>query len=536
MKKQTLNLLSASVLLVLALTLVSATITLDQSVYNINKSESSFYFTVTSDSNTSEMANLSIDNSNFLFPNNLSHYSINLANSSQTITVDYNASTFTFSDYPTIDTYNLKLGGSNVALISFDRTYCLNGNQGRNIQLKVTDDTVDEEKTWKWRPFNNVALTVNVKNIAPGTDTDISGTMEWCLVDKNKTDEGCVFDGTESFSLSKGDDQDFDVKINLDPSKINFDSTDYIFYAKAYDDTDWSENTQCAEKSNNAIISLNSKEVIIDENKVVLPETVNAGDTVVMQVPVYNIGKSTSTSSSQKDIWLRLSSSGLGISNLNQSVGSISAGNSKVIDFSFKVPENAVAGKTYPLILEVYDKNGDIYQYRNNNGDKVDSSFAVNLKISGDSQQSTTSTQSATLSAELATSAKAGQDVVVNGVIANTGKSTATFNLNTLGYSAWADSVKISEDSVSLKAGESKDLTFTFKTKATASGTNKFTVEVLSGDNLVVSQPVSVEVEKSSSFSDLFQFGDNWYLWAIGAFNVILVVVIIIVVIRLLRK
>jgi len=96
---------------------------------------------------------------------------------------------------------------------------------------------------------------------------------------------------------------------------------------------------------------------------------------------------------------------------------------------------------------------------------------------------------------------------------------------------AWAEEASVAPNTVILQAGESKGVTVALKINSDAEGTNKFNIEVLSGSNFVLSQPVSVNVEKSG-----FSLGSDWYLWLIGAFNVLLIAAIIIVVIRILKK
>ena len=60
----------------------------------------------------------------------------------------------------------------------------------------------------------------------------------------------------------------------------------------------------------------------------------------------------------------------------------------------------------------------------------------------------------------------------------------------------------------------------------------------LTTDEKVISQPVSVLVEKAgfSLITGNIVLGENWYLWGIGALNIILVLIIIIVAVRLVRK
>ena len=68
-----------------------------------------------------------------------------------------------------------------------------------------------------------------------------------------------------------------------------------------------------------------------------------------------------------------------------------------------------------------------------------------------------------------------------------------------------------------------------------ALGNQLFNVEVLSGNEIVSKQPVSVLIEKSGfNFSE--SMGDNRYLWGIGIINVILIVAIISMVIKMRDK
>ena len=63
--------------------------------------------------------------------------------------------------------------------------------------------------------------------------------------------------------------------------------------------------------------------------------------------------------------------------------------------------------------------------------------------------------------------------------------------------------------------------------------------EVVSGNHLVVQQPVSVSIEAKKFmgfFTGAVTGGDAYLLWGLGLLNVILIVAIIIVVIRILRK
>jgi hypothetical protein len=78
-----------------------------------------------------------------------------------------------------------------------------------------------------------------------------------------------------------------------------------------------------------------------------------------------------------------------------------------------------------------------------------------------------------------------------------------------------------------------------FDVKPDVSGDKLFNIEVVADNQLVISQPVSVSIGGEGSggqgsIEDVF--GDNWYLWLLGALNVILILIIIIVAIRVASR
>ena len=144
------------------------------------------------------------------------------------------------------------------------------------------------------------------------------------------------------------------------------------------------------------------------------------------------------------------------------------------------------------------------------------------------------------VSAILESGGKAGKEMLVKATITNTGKELVNYNLNVVGYDEWASLVNIEPDTVLLCAGDSKEVLITFDVNKDVSGDKLFDIEVLSGDELVKEQAVSVFIEKSGFSFPGITGGviskDNAYLWGIGILNIILVLVIIFVAIRVARK
>ena len=173
-----------------------------------------------------------------------------------------------------------------------------------------------------------------------------------------------------------------------------------------------------------------------------------------------------------------------------------------------------------------YDEDDDIY-------DEIsDDTFFAYVKVSGNCVS--VSEDSASVSATLESEAKAGESLVVSVTITNTDDTTLTYDLNAAGFGGWATSVQLSQTSFTLNAGDSRVITFTFDVKEEAVGEKTFDVEVLSGGEFIVAQPVSVLIEEApvgflrGITGNVIGEGRG-YLWAIGAVNLILIFIIVVV-------
>ena len=123
----------------------------------------------------------------------------------------------------------------------------------------------------------------------------------------------------------------------------------------------------------------------------------------------------------------------------------------------------------------------------------------------------------------------------INITIENTGDDTTTYTINPASYSTWASSADIDSNTFTLDKGKSKEVLITFNVKKDVSGEKTFSIELLSENQLVTTQPVSVAIEDSSFFSKLSGESNAW-LWGIGFLNIVLVVIIILVAVRIVKK
>ncbi|MBI3622838.1 putative S-layer protein [Candidatus Pacearchaeota archaeon] len=376
----------------------------------------------------------------------------------------------------------------------------------------------------EWLPFDQVEFDVKVEN--NGNDDVNSISLEWGIYDKSRDDWVIKPDEAENFDLSNGNDDTYTVKFKID-DKMDEDLQDlkngnnYVLYVRATGEVD---NTN---KDNTCASDSQDSSIIIERNFVVLKplqfsDSISCGDNVTLTGDLWNIG-----SKDEKSVNLKVVNTELKI-NQNVDVGDINSFEHKKVDINIPIPETAKQ-KSYTLTFEVYDENGDIFQDKYN---KDDSRTNAILTVAS---CTINKAPTATVSADLASEAKAGSQLVVKATVTNSGDNQATYNLNAAGHGSWATLVSTNPDTLTLAPGKSGDATFTFNVNKGVSGDQTFNIEVVSNNQLVANQPVSVAIaESKTSLSSIF--GNNWYIWLIGALNVILVVVIIVIAVKVAKK
>ena len=369
-----------------------------------------------------------------------------------------------------------------------------------------------------WYPLDEVEMEIEVENRG---DDDIDNIeVEWGLYDVDD-DDWIIDDKENDFNLKDGDKKTLTIKFKLEDVD-DFQNKDYTFYVWANGEVDDANNTDVCTSESLEI------DIVNDDNFVRLyninfPEVVSCGEEVQILADVVNLGDTN-----QDEVSVLISNTQLGISKVVE-IGDINDFDSEKLDTFITIPSNA-ENKVYFISLKVYDDNNDIYETDEDN-DK--SEFSVSLRVEGCKTAS-----KASVTASLESGGKAGEDLVVKAIVINTGDKSATYSISAAGYSEWASSVGISQQTFTLDKGSSKDVAFTFKVKDDVSGDKSFDIELISGNELIVKQPVQVTIEgKTGGFLTGFTtFSGNGYLWVIGALNVILIFAIIIVAIKVARR
>ncbi len=417
---------------------------------------------------------------------------------------------------------------------TWEDNFCLyddgeSGNPG-DLRVKIEDVSItgfgDNNEIL---PFDKVDVEVSVDN--RGSDNVDNIEVEWGLYDSDTGDWVIEVDNEKDFDLKDGDDDtitfSFDLNDNMDIDLEDLDDSDsYVLYVRATGDVDNDDNdVTCNSDTEDMQIIIEKDFVVLRD--ITVPETVSCNLDLQVSADVWNIG-----SRNQDSVTVKIFNKDLGINKLVD-VGDIDSFDSQRIEETFKIPSNAKE-QSYLLSFEVYDEDEDIYQ---NDYDDQDARFTKAIKVgacSGSSDDDEDVEGNILVSAEIQDGGEAGKPLVIKAVITNTGDSSATLLLNAAGYSSWADSVNVVPESITLASGKSASALLTFEVNKDAAGDNMFDLEIVSGNNLVAVQPVSVSIAEAKGGG--FSLGGSWYLWLIVALNVVLVVVIIAVAVKVSKR
>jgi uncharacterized membrane protein len=427
--------------------------------------------------------------------------------------------------------YNISASPSNSAVLTLNlkNTLCTFKDNG-HLDVSIDDVKVTSGfgSDTTWYPLDNIEAKINIAN--NGNDTIRNIVVKWELYDR--TAQKRILKGEESdFSINDGDDKTVTIDFQLDSTSLKSGDS-YVFYvwATGKDESISGSPSTCI-NTDNLESSLGALDLTIDSHFVILDSleivgTASCGETVQISGKIWNIGDDD-----ENDIYLKVYNTELGISQ-RVDVGDIDSLDSADLLFNLALPSDAEEGKSYDITLLVYDDSDDIFE--SSNGDKSQFILPISI-VSG----SCSTEVPVTVTANLETVAKAGEEFTVRATIINTASTRKTFSLELSDYTDWGTLVYIDKSSFTLDAGSAGDVLIKLRVNEDVSGSESFNIVMKEGTK-ILTQPVSVSVEGSKfSITGLFAGlggGKNTYLWAIGALNVILVLIIIVVAVRVVRK
>lgn len=447
-------------------------------------------------------------------------------------TINYSATDFNFYFGKTYPTTLTAINGSENATqtISFEvATPNEYSNYNNNLQVNIDDISVEEgfgEDT-DWYPMDEIQADIEIRN--DNGDNEIRDiVVEWGLYDV-ENGNWIVKDKENDFDLDDDEEKTLTITFQLDKDAIDeldVDVNNYKFYVWATGEDE--ENSWKNETSEYDVESIDMRiegDFVILNNIAISSESVSCGNEIQITADVWNIGEED-----QDDVYVIIYNKELGM-NQKVTLGDIDSFEDSKLDATLIIPATAEE-KSYRLDFSIYNEDDENYETED---DEESESYYV-LDIEG----TCSTTPKILVSANLESDAVAGKELIVKAIVENTGSKISTLTLGLSGYTEWASLVSIDKETLILDAGNSEEVLITLKINNDISGDQNFDVVITEGDK-VLTQPVAVSVEKPSLFPDITGWvsgiaGDNWYLWGIGALNVLLVFIIIVVAMKVARK
>ena len=424
---------------------------------------------------------------------------------------------------------------------SIKKTFCSAG------ETQVSNLTIDEV-SWdnngnggdedNWELLDEIEVEVKVAN--DNQDRDVDAVVELGLFDSSGKNLADDLTFTED---SDGDDEQIDVTINNDDKETvkwvfkipaDFNTGDYRLAVKVYND-DRGESRDCkdsASEFDNGFYQPVTVEQTSDEGRFVVVEDIElespltCGQTVSGEYTVFNVGEDD-----EDRVKITLRNRDLNLEEIREITSDLDQGEDETLDFTLQIPATAQNGNYVLEFFTEYDYRNGIYKQES------DDSFDFPIEVIGCSQNLGNSGGSLTnleINAELSSEAEAGKELVVTATLKNTGTQDADYGLSARGYSSWAELVEISDSTVSIDAGESKEVTFTLMVNEDAVDAQTFDIQVTSSGRTQI-QTVEVELAAASRASSLISVG-NPIIWVIGIVNLILIILIIVVAVKLSRR
>ncbi len=428
---------------------------------------------------------------------------------------------------------NSSISETETLTFNFINGFCKYGEVGKLEITELKDKEVDNEDSWIWAPFDNVGFSVEVYN---GLEDKEKVKIKYELHDSNgkKVDFG-EEDDEQSVSIDDGDSEKvtFSIKVPTD-----IDDGDYDLYIKAYLSSN--EEEGCIDKSSEfeqtyyqrvRIEREEDRAVIVDKNTIEIPDFVQCGDIFTISPKIYNIGVED-----EDKVKVALYNKELGV-DLSDEVNDLQEGESATVNFNFKVPENAQE-KTYAFnLLTFYEYDEDDDEYDSNSRSDLDEDFDFSLKVNCVKETQ----QSALITADLESSAIAGEQLLVKGTIKNTGEVETVYSLSVTGYSSWATLENVNPSTITLNAGESEDFDVSLNINEDVEEKQFFTITA-SYNGKSTEQKVSVITEANPAVSGITgavisdNIKKNWFIWMIVVINIILITAIIVVARRIVKS
>ncbi len=415
---------------------------------------------------------------------------------------------------------------SETVTLSFVNGFCDFGEIGNLEITELKDKELDNEDAWDWAPLDDVEFRVEVFN-----DFDNKERIRVEYEIRDSSGKKVDFDGKDteqSVSITDGDSEKVTFSLRV-PADI--EDGNYKLFIKA--SLKGKEDEGCVDSSDEFSktfyqeISVDRDEeraIIVDIDKIQIPESVNCGEFATVYAKIYNIGEED-----EEKVKVNLFNSELGI-NMDEVVNDLEEGESATVTFNFKVPENIEAKNYFFRLITFYEYDEDEDEYDSNSAEDLDESFNFILKVNCVEEKKS----AALITAELDSDAIAGEQLVIKGTIKNTGEKETTYSLRVTGYSSWSGLEELTPSTITLEPGKSGEFLITLNVNEDVEGEQFFTIKA-DHDSGITEQEISVIIEGKEKKTAITgsaigeSLRENWFIWVIVIINIVLIITIILV-------
>lgn len=428
--------------------------------------------------------------------------------------------------------------------INFVNDFCSFGENGTDLVISRVDIKNSNGDDTEWKPLDSITVKVEVSN--EGTERIREVYVELGLIDSNgkniirrmnELNDRKISIG----SLSEGKDvtKEFSFKIPFD-----FKEENYKLVVKAYSDNLGEKNlctANSADFDNTYYQSISgvretdeNKQVIIN-NLVLSPDVAQCGEKVQLSGEVANIGDTDY----EDKVKISLYNRELGINKVEEIETDLSQGDSQSFVMEFDIPETA-SEKNYVLEMKTYydyDTSDESYNIVS------DKTFTKVLKVEGNCKKTTpvTTITEPSISVELSPEtpeAVAGKEVSILATIKNNHKEDVTYTISVSDNTEWSSLVSIEPRTITIPAGESKEVAITLKVDNNIEGDKEFIIKANYGDSQVKQYRASLTIVKQQVSFDAVRnhLRENWYIYLIVLVNLILIIAIISVIKKMAKS
>lgn len=410
----------------------------------------------------------------------------------------------------------------------------------KKIKIKNKGPSEDGDDN-NWYPLDRIVIEVELENHADieyedivfeiglfekGSESNFADEMIWISADDEEVEVGDIEE--------KGEDDEIEHTFEFRVNPEEIEKGKLFLMIKAYPDGD--EDVTCIDNSNEltgefgnseffAEIDIDKEDkdegraVTVDVSELDLIEA-SCNEEISLTVDIWNLGDED-----QEQIKISLFNKALEIDIEEIIREDLDEGEKEELTFNFRIPAG-LDEKTYDLeFITSYEYDDDDDEY----DERSDTFHAFLSLVDGCSKEDSNVRIRADLDAETP-DAISGKQVIIKAIIENTGSSKTNYVVSVSGNSAWSSLGAVDPQTVSLEAGESKDVSIYLNINPSTIGNQEFTIKVNYNDQ-TSEQTVRLFVEEGVTPDAVTNhFRENWFIYVIALVNIILIVAIIAVI------